>query len=289
MPRASHEVALRVKLIDGREIAVTVPAAGKVADIAERVLEAEDAPMHQMVRLIYSGRLLQPRDPIASYGIGPQVVIHAVISDAPSHLAEAMAPPQDRAHGASASAPALDAYRPRRGAGGDEDFAGAGAPRAARFGAGDGLRRPRARQADDEMSLEGALMRLPPAMILGLMWYLLATRGDALYTWFSTMSLVILTVWYLVYALPLPLPPFLSGPVASFFDRVVARLLPYVAPERRQERRQHLHRDVSMCISVLQLSAGVVFCPRLFDLCLAHVCLAHVMSTVIPCRKNRDQ
>jgi hypothetical protein len=256
------ELALRVKLIDGREIAVTVPAAGKVADIAERVLEAEDAPMHKMIRLIYGGRLLQPRDPIASCGIGPQVVIHAVISDAPSHLAASMASPQDAAHGATA--PGQDAYRPRRGAGGDEDAAGAGAPGAARFGAGDRLRRPHARWIDDDEPLESALLKLPPMIILALLWYLLATRGEVLFSWFSKISLLILTACYISYVLP----PFISRPVASFFDGVFDHFLPRHV---EQERREHFHQDVSMCISVLLLSSGVSVRSRMIDLCLARI------------------
>ena len=74
---SESELVLRVKMLDGREIQVAVPRAGRIADVAEKVLEAEDAPMHKMIRLIYGGRLMQPEDPIAVYNIGPQVVIHA--------------------------------------------------------------------------------------------------------------------------------------------------------------------------------------------------------------------
>ncbi len=74
---SESELVLRVKMIDGREIQVDVPRAGRIADVAEKVLEAEDAPIHKMIRLIYGGRLMQPEDPIAVYNIGPQVVIHA--------------------------------------------------------------------------------------------------------------------------------------------------------------------------------------------------------------------
>lgn len=68
---------MRVKMIDGREIQVSVPRAGMIADVAEKVLEAEDAPVHKMIRLIYGGRLMQPEDPIVVYNIGEQDVIHA--------------------------------------------------------------------------------------------------------------------------------------------------------------------------------------------------------------------
>jgi len=74
---SESELVLRVKMIDGREIQVAVPRAGRIADVAEKVLEAEDAPIHKMIRLIYGGRLMQPENPIAVYNIGPQVVIHA--------------------------------------------------------------------------------------------------------------------------------------------------------------------------------------------------------------------
>jgi hypothetical protein len=74
---AGSELVVRVKMIDGREIEVEVDRAGRIADVAEKVLEAEDAPMHKMIRLIYGGRLLQPEDPIAAHNIGPHVVIHA--------------------------------------------------------------------------------------------------------------------------------------------------------------------------------------------------------------------
>ena len=42
---------IKVKMLDGRQIEVAVPRGGRIADISERVLEAEDAPIHKMIRL----------------------------------------------------------------------------------------------------------------------------------------------------------------------------------------------------------------------------------------------
>ena len=94
-----EDMHIKVKMLDGRQIEVAVPRGGRIAEISERVLEAEDAPIHKMIRLIYGGRVMQPADNIADYGLGPDVVIHAVISDAPGHVSpRAAAPSQPAAH-----------------------------------------------------------------------------------------------------------------------------------------------------------------------------------------------
>jgi hypothetical protein len=213
---AQNELVLRVKMIDGRELAVSVPSRGRIADIAERVLEVEDAPMHKMIRLIYGGRLLQPHDPIANYNIGPDVVIHAVISDAPFHAPQPSAPQRERAH--TAWTPTGDPAPPRR-------------PHAP------ARRAPSASGSAEEEPLESALLKVPPGIILVLLWYVFATRGADLFSWFSTLSLVILTMLYLVFTLP----RWVSGPVASLVDSILASVNSYAHP--RANRR--FHQDVS--------------------------------------------
>ena len=63
----------------------------------------------------------------------------------------------------------------------------------------------------DEDQLEGLLLKLPPAIILALLWYVFLTRGGDLFSWFSTGSLLVLTVLYCYYALP----GALNGPVST--------------------------------------------------------------------------
>ena len=50
--------------------------------------------------------------------------------------------------------------------------------------------------------MEGLLLKLPPVCLLMLMWYVYLVYGTDLFSWFSTLSLVILTTLYLCYALP---------------------------------------------------------------------------------------
>lgn len=194
-------MVLRVKLIDGREIEVEVPRAGGIADIAEKVLDAEDAPMHKMIRLIYGGRLLQPEDRISAYNIGPQVVIHAVISDVPLQNEQPAHPPPG------------SAVPPRR------------TNPTAHWAANSGGRMP-----DDE-TLEGALLKVPPGIIIALLWYVFLTRGGSLFSWFSTMSLVVLTFLYISYTLPRSF----NGP-ASVLENVMTSIHARVNP-------RHPHQD----------------------------------------------
>ncbi len=261
---SESELVLRVKMIDGREIQVDVPRAGRIADVAEKVLEAEDAPMHKMIRLIYGGRLMQPEDPIAVYNIGPQVVIHAgerrkqpldpalglrcvgctrrcapasaargerhrlhadthpntpppVISDAPFHVASSGATHGDAVHGS------------RPSAGADEP------PRRPSPAAHWGATSVGAQAGND---VEGLLLKLPPGFLLMLMWYVYLVYGTDLFSWFSTLSLVILTTLYLCYALP----GYAQGPV-SFLDHALSGLFHYMNPPPPGSHRPH--RDVS--------------------------------------------
>ena len=48
--------------------------------------------------------------------------------------------------------------------------------------------------------MEGLLLKLPPGFLLMLMWYVYLVYGTDLFSWFSTLSLVILTTLYLCYA-----------------------------------------------------------------------------------------
>eukprot|EP00802_Teleaulax_amphioxeia_P023447 Tamp_24029.p1 GENE.Tamp_24029~~Tamp_24029.p1 ORF type:complete len:235 (+),score=37.30 Tamp_24029:60-707(+) len=209
---AGSELVVRVKMIDGREIEVEVDRAGRIADVAEKVLEAEDAPMHKMIRLIYGGRLLQPEDPIAAHNIGPHVVIHAVISDAPFHVQSSGAHGDAAAHGSHP--PAGAAEPPRR-------------PRPAmQWGAGGA-------QAGNDA--EGLLLKLPPGILLVLMWYVYLMHGTDLFSWFSTLSLVVLTLLYLSYALP----GYAQGPV-SLLDDALTGLFHYINPP---PPGSHAHHD----------------------------------------------
>jgi len=199
------EMALRVKMIDGREIEVAVPRDGKIAHIAERVLDAEDAPLHKMIRLIYGGRLLQPEDLISAYNIGPQVVIHAVISDVPVHIPSNDTQPAHAPPGAAEPS---------------------------------GRRNPTPQWAansggmPDEETLEGALLKVPPGIMLVLLWYVFVTRGGSLFSWFSTLSLVALTFLYLCYTLP-----------RSFNGPALLERLLHVWAHPPPPRQTHSHQD----------------------------------------------
>jgi len=198
------EMALRVKMIDGREIEVAVPRDGKIAHIAERVLDAEDAPLHKMIRLIYGGRLLQPEDLISAYNIGPQVVIHAVISDVPVHIPSNDTQPAHAPTGAAEPS----GRRPTP-------------PWAANSGG-----------MPDEETLEGALLKVPPGIMLVLLWYVFVTRGGSLFSWFSTLSLVALTFLYLCYTLP-----------RSFNGPALLERLLHVWAHPPPPRQTHSHQD----------------------------------------------
>ena len=220
-----EDMQIKVKMLDGRQIEVTVPSGGRIADISERVLEAEDAPIHKMIRLIYGGRVMQPADSIAEYGLGPDVVIHAVISDAPGHVSpRAAAPSQPAAHTSWSQLAAVHAQaerQPRRSAG--------------------------SRWPADEDQLEGLLLKLPPAIILALLWYVFLTRGGDLFSWFSTGSLLVLTVLYFYYALP----GALNGPVSTL-QHALTQIYSYTAPAPPPDPRHpmeaidldHLHQEV---------------------------------------------
>ena len=236
---------VRVKMIDGRQIEVSVPRDGRIADIADRVLEAEDAPMHKMIRLIYTGRLMLPEDTIAQYNLGPEVVIHAVISDAPFHVPHSQAPQHEAPHGS----------RPPTGASeedGRQDFT-------SRWSLGSG--------GAHEEPLEGIILKLPPGIILALLWYVFMTRGGDLFSWFSTMSLLILTFLYLCYTLPRSI----NGP-ASVLEHAMARLYSSGAPAQPADRNRYAdnrNRRVMEAIDINDLHEDVnnpircvLFCIR---------------------------
>jgi hypothetical protein len=250
----SIELVLRIKMIDAREIAVTVPREGRVADIAEAVLEAEDAPMNKMIRLIFGGRLLQPQDAIAASNINDYAVIHAVITDAPTH-------PQFHAmhHGAAHGA------RPPQ----------------------EPPRLPHAEQWTGNSSagsmerdqLEGMLMKLPPGIILVLLWYIFLARGGDLFSWFSTMSLVILTFLYFSYTLPRTI----NGPLILLENAFVS-LYSYTSstPGRAHQNGLHPHQD-----GRLHLDVSSIMIPhlRVHGLFLIDMC-AHSDAQVSKSKRN---
>jgi hypothetical protein len=235
MAGAVEELVLRVKMIDGREIEVEVRSDGRIADVAEKVLEAEDAPMHKMIRLIYGGRLLQPQDTIAAYNISSQVVIHAVITDVPFHAPHNDVPQHGAAHGAPPSS-----ELPRRPNPTAQWAANSGAAR-----------------AGGEEQLEGMLLKVPPGILLALLWWVFLARGRDLFSWFSTLSLVILTFLYLSYTLPRSI----NGP-ASAIENAVLAIYSYVsAPPPPPGGRPH--HDVSPLspIPVCLLLPATPACP----------------------------
>jgi len=228
----SGDLVLRIKMIDAREIEVTVLREGRVADIAEAVLEAEDAPMNKMIRLIFGGRLLQPLDAIAASNIHDYAVIHAVITDAPSH-------PQFNAvhHGAAHGARPPQEPPRRLNA---EQWTG-------NSGAG----------SMEREQLEGMLLKLPPGIILVILWYIFLARGGDLFSWFSTISLVILTFLYFSYTLPRTI----NGPIVAILESAFVSLYSYTsstpgrAHQDHQDGRPHQdgrHLDVSS-IMILRL------------------------------------
>jgi len=86
--------------------------------------------------------------------------------------------------------------------------------------------------------VEGLLLKLPPGILLMMMWYVYLSFGTDLFSWFSTLSLVILTTLYLCYALP----GYAQGPV-SFLDHALSGLFHYMNPPPPGSHRPH--RDVS--------------------------------------------
>ena len=228
-------VVLRIKMIDAREIAVTVPRDGRVADIAEAVLEAEDAPMNKMIRLIFGGRLLQPQDAIAASNINDYAVIHAVITDAPTHP-QFIALHHGAAHGARP--PQEPPRRPNA-----EQWTG-------NSGAG----------SMDREQLEGMLLKLPPGIILVLLWYIFLARGGDLFSWFSTMSLVILTFLYVSYTLPRPFATILESAFVSLYSYTSS------APGRAHQDGRRPHQDGRPHLDVSSI--------RILRTCSRPTCLA---------------
>lgn len=230
---------LRVKMIDGREIEVEVPSNGRIADVAEKVLEAEDAPMHKMIRLIYGGRLLQPEDIIAAYNISSQVVIHAVITDAPFHAPHSDVPQHGAAHGAL---PPSSSELPRHPNPTAQWAANTGAAR-----------------AGGEEQLEGLMLKVPPGILLALLWWVFLARGSDLFSWFSTLSLVILTFFYLSYTLPRSI----NGPASALESAVLAI---YSSVSATPQPGGRPHQDVSLsppCPLSLSPTSAPADAPRL--------------------------
>ena len=137
-----------------------------------------------------------------------------VISDAPFHVQSSGAHGDAAAHGSHP--PAGAAEPPRR-------------PRPAmQWGAGGA-------QAGNDA--EGLLLKLPPGILLVLMWYVYLMHGTDLFSWFSTLSLVVLTLLYLSYALP----GYAQGPV-SLLDDALTGLFHYINPP---PPGSHAHHEVS--------------------------------------------
>ena len=99
--------------------------------------------------------------------------------------------------------------------------------------------------------MEGFLLKLPPGILLALMWYAYLMHGTILFSWFSTLSLLMLTLLYLFYALP----GYAQGPV-SFLDDALARLFHYMNPPPPGSQGHRPHYDVSS--PPARVCAGVV-------------------------------